>query len=81
MTEETNIHGRYLASCCALFFAVNAVVSTSLFSLNDSWVETRLLGTVALYVLAVLLFEFGNSGKWCPQFAAPKVCYKACCVD
>ena len=72
MTEETNIHGRYLASCCAILFAVTAVVSTSLFSLNDSWVETRLLGKVALCVLAVLLFELGNSGKWCPQFSAPK---------
>jgi len=72
MTEETNRRGRYIAFSCALFLAMAAVASTSLFSFNDSWIQNRILATVALYLLAIPLFEFGNSGKWFPLLTAPK---------
>lgn len=67
---------RYIASCCALVLAVAAAASTLVFSLRNSWTQVPALATVALYVLASLLFELAASGRWFPQFSAPKTTFR-----
>ena len=72
MTEGNKRQSQYLATSCGLLLSVAAGVLTLLFSLSDSWMQARVLATVALYAISITLGEFGNSGRWFPRFSAPK---------
>ncbi len=76
LTHELRQPRRRVACASGLLLALVAVASVVLCIARDSWTQARVLVTVALYVVAIPLHEYGNSGRWLPRLGAPRTAWR-----